>query len=693
MRILLLLLSILPLHLVWIRGVAQNADSLQKALENYRSSDSVRVNLLLQLAEAIHNDSASASALQEAISLASRLKLPRKLVAAHLLMAVDYLTAGNDSAAEKHVSEAMKIAVAEKDKEGEAKSYRAWGRIFQARAKYYEAINYYQKALEIFRANRNSLSTGTVLLDIGVNYYYLTDYVSANDYYLKAMEEFEKAGNKSRVLLTKSNIAMILRVQGKYQSAISYLNECMGLQRELNDSAGLARSLQGIGVAYDMQQKSDSAIGFFEQSLRINRAMGLKNAMGENLTSLGISYKDLNRYNESFSYLTEGINIFKQLNAWSNVHRAELNLAELYNNAPDSFFTSQKIPLATRYQKAATMLNEAIAFARESEETNIEQVALQALSETYRKQGDFRRALEALEKAMLLKDSIFNEEKSESTTLLNAKSAFDKKEALTAAAHNAALREQKIINYALTASGLLVTLGGIFVFIFYKRKKDARIKQQEAELKSEITEVEMKALRAQMNPHFIFNSLNSIGDYIMKNNIAEADTYLAKFAKLMRLILENSEWKEVPLRDDLKALELYMQLESMRLKNKFNHTVSVDPAIDIANTMVPPLLLQPFVENSIWHGIANKPGNGTIRVSISRENDNLLCAVEDDGIGRKDPKDNTPAVNEKKSLGMKITSSRIQLLNRARNANATLHIIDQQPGTRVELRIPIELHT
>src|SRR5690606_13954290 len=112
------------------------------------------------------------------------------------------------------------------------------------------------------------------------------------------------------------------------------------------------------------------------------------------------------------------------------------------------------------------------------------------------------------------------------------------------------------------------------------------------------------------------------------------DTYLTKFAKLMRLILENSEHKEVPLADDLQALELYMQLEALRLNNKFEYTIEVDENLDTENTLVPPLLLQPFVENSIWHGIARKEGSGRITVSVKRENDMLKCTVEDDGVGR-----------------------------------------------------------
>ncbi len=223
--------------------------------------------------------------------------------------------------------------------------------------------------------------------------------------------------------------------------------------------------------------------------------------------------------------------------------------------------------------------------------------------------------------------------------------------------------------------------------------RDALEKQKEAELKSQVSDTEMKALRAQMNPHFIFNSLNSISDYIAKNNTKVADEYLTKFATLMRLVLENSEKKEVPLFEDLKALELYMQLETLRLKDKFTYEIEVDDTIDKENTMVPPLILQPFVENSIWHGIAKKQGIGNIFIHIKKEGEMVSCIVEDNGVGRQ-VTDGIIALKDnsgKRSLGMKITKERIDIINKVKNANAFVKLTDLEQGTRVEVKLPLEL--
>ena len=276
---------------------------------------------------------------------------------------------------------------------------------------------------------------------------------------------------------------------------------------------------------------------------------------------------------------------------------------------------------------------------------------------------------------------------------------FEKKEDSLQASHDkkallakAEINRQSTIKNAIGWGSLILLIAALISFIFYKKRRDAKQMQQEAEFKTEVADTQMKALRAQMNPHFIFNSLNSISDYIAKNNVQEADKYLSKFAKLMRMILENSEQKEVLLTDDLKALELYMQLEALRMNNKFSYEIKVDEDINKENILVPPLILQPFVENSIWHGIAKKEGQGKILIHIKKEGADMInCIVEDDGIGRKQSVNIKMAVpqQEKSSLGVKITQSRIDILNKIKNSKAAVELSDLAQGLRVEVKLPL----
>lgn len=199
-----------------------------------------------------------------------------------------------------------------------------------------------------------------------------------------------------------------------------------------------------------------------------------------------------------------------------------------------------------------------------------------------------------------------------------------------------------------------------------------------------------------MNPHFIFNSLHSVNKYMMDNDKESASGYLSKFSKLMRLILENSREQEVTLEKDLQALELYMQLESLRFGNRFQYKIELDPDIDVENTLIPPMLLQPFVENAIVHGIANKK-DGLVRIKVDREDNLIKCIVEDNGIGRKQ----SIVIEREKdknhvSLGLKITQERLNILNHIKKVKAAIDIFDLKDsndnptGLRIELSLPFE---
>lgn len=233
-----------------------------------------------------------------------------------------------------------------------------------------------------------------------------------------------------------------------------------------------------------------------------------------------------------------------------------------------------------------------------------------------------------------------------------------------------------------------------------KARAEAEKKNIEMELlqaKQQQTEIEMRALRAQMNPHFIFNSLNSINKYILKNDHMNASRYLTRFAKLIRLILDNSNSKEVALSDELEALQLYIEMESLRFSNKFTYAVIVDEDVSVDTLQVPPLIIQPYVENAIWHGLLHKETGAHLAVSIKKTANYMLqCIVEDNGIGREKAREmKSKSANTNKSLGMKLTADRISMLNQNTSLNASIEIIDlnnasgEATGTKVILTIPI----
>lgn len=225
---------------------------------------------------------------------------------------------------------------------------------------------------------------------------------------------------------------------------------------------------------------------------------------------------------------------------------------------------------------------------------------------------------------------------------------------------------------------------------------ESEIKQKEATFRQKLAETEMTALRSQMNPHFIFNVLNSINDYMLNHNTTEASQYLTDFSKLIRLVLENSRSEKVTLANELAALELYMKFEQLRFEHKLRYTIELDPHIDTQFTKIPPLLIQPYVENAIWHGLMHRPTGGNVSIRIKEIQDNLLhIEIEDDGIGRAAAAElKSKSAMRKKSFGMTITSERIQLVNEIFKTNTQVSIQDLVNteggacGTKVVIEIP-----
>ena len=243
---------------------------------------------------------------------------------------------------------------------------------------------------------------------------------------------------------------------------------------------------------------------------------------------------------------------------------------------------------------------------------------------------------------------------------------------------------------------LFVLIAIILIIVFVENRKSQKRKELFDEEKRKVLISELHALRSQMNPHFIFNTLSSIQSFITKNDSKDAINYLSKFSKLMRGTLENTQKQKIPLKDEIETLELYMDLEKLRLNNKFSYQIIVNDDIDIQFEKIPPMLLQPYIENAIWHGISHKKKNGIIKVSFELENENLLkCEVEDDGIGREKALEMNKDQKKNKSLGMSITKERLEIINSLKDSKLNINIVDLKEnniakGTKIVLFIPLD---
>ena len=274
-----------------------------------------------------------------------------------------------------------------------------------------------------------------------------------------------------------------------------------------------------------------------------------------------------------------------------------------------------------------------------------------------------------------------------------------------------ALKQQSLIKNFLLAGFLGLLLIGFFIYrnLSLKRKNEKlgrqrmenelKLQQLESdkkhsEMQQQATELEMQALRAQMNPHFIFNCLSSINKYIIKNETEAASDYLTRFSRLIRMVLINSQKSMITLEDELDMLRLYLDMERLRFNNVFDYNITFTNTLEPAAVFIPPLMLQPFCENAIWHGLMHKTGQGKLDIALSIQDDILYCSITDNGVGRlKTAELKSKSAERQKSLGLKITNNRLALLNKRSREDSHYEmndILDEKGntgGTQVDIRI------
>ncbi|MFT5167822.1 MAG: two-component system LytT family sensor kinase [Saprospiraceae bacterium] len=246
------------------------------------------------------------------------------------------------------------------------------------------------------------------------------------------------------------------------------------------------------------------------------------------------------------------------------------------------------------------------------------------------------------------------------------------------------LQTQKII-IGLLSLVLLASL--VFFYFLYKNVKAKRKANQSLLLKS---------LRTQMNPHFIFNALNSVNNFIAKNDEKAANKFLSSFSKLMRKVLDYSQKDFITFEEEIELNELYLKLEHFRFRDKFDYTFRNDAEQDGYNLEVPPMLIQPFIENAVWHGLRYKSAKGKLDVTVTKDAGKLIIRVKDNGIGREKSRElKTKNQMKYKSTGLENVSKRIALINEIYNKNYEINVSDlddnaEDKGTVVEIKIPVE---
>ncbi|TMI61287.1 MAG: hypothetical protein E6H07_19845 [Bacteroidetes bacterium] len=506
-----------------------------------------------------------------------------------------------------------------------------------------------------------------------------------------------------------AEIGDVHRLLGNYDSAMYYLKDFQFTDNNPNNFGKMH-----LGYLYlDLKEYSKALsliLPYYKNLKTINR---ITPPIAQTLMIAGNASNGEKKYEQALQYAKEAQIYLRQMNGRLLMITNYKLLSDIYSNLkqPDSAFTylkqytKLKDSLITRqfYFKLNALKNE----SQEQRKTSLIQllqkdnlIKAQQLQQQFLIKEQNEAQLSLLDKDNEIKGQQLQIKDQELKQQLLLKNQTQSQLILSDKENNLKdqrLKQQAFIRNALLGGLLLFILLGVFVFrVFSLKRKNEKllIKKEQAELQQKVAELEMQALRAQMNPHFIFNCLNSINRFIFKNETTAASDYLTRFSRLIRMVLLHSQKKLVPLEDELEMLKLYLDMERLRFKNAFDYHITTTNAIENSSVFIPPLLLQPFCENAIWHGLMHKDGHGHLNIELNETNGVLHCAITDDGVGREKAEEfKSKSAEKEKSMGLKITKERLSLLNQGTTGGTFYEIEDLRnehgeiSGTRVQLKI------
>ncbi len=518
--------------------------------------------------------------------------------------------------------------------------------------------------------------------------------------YDKAFDAFQKTQQLNIALTGKIDsfyenyvLAELQRRLGNYSTALNYYRKVIASMDLQNENIWFRVSYPEL---FALNGQSDSAQYYYNMidSSKLN-----DHERRFYLVSIGEFYLLKTEYEKALGVLLRGLNGHRKATDITQINRALLDIAIAYTALQQD-------------QQALAYTREGLAIALQSRSKQYIRDAYQIFYDIYQRRNETDSAFSYYQKYVAQKDIVASD-------LVKGKfAAYNYQQQIELLDKEKQLQQQQLSQTAEQKKFLIIGIAGILVLgiflfrnIMLKRKNEAsrraivenelllqkfETEKTKAELEQQATELEMQALRAQMNPHFIFNSLNSINRFILQNNKAQASEYLTKFSRLVRLILQNSQQALILLESELESLKLYLELEAVRFDHHFEFKIKVDNELETDIIKVPPLIIQPYTENAIWHGLMHKEEKGKLEIELFKQDHMLCCKITDDGIGRKKAAElKSKSASTHKSMGMQITASRIKMLQQKKQLDTSIKIADlvladgTAGGTEVIIKIPL----
>ena len=620
-------------------------------------------------------------------------------------IAMGILITAPDSLKEQKASEAIKMGEEIGDDEVLGWAYTILSSsadMNQNTANQVLAIEHFNKAGKILRATYLSTWLCQTYFSAGENEKAF-DCARKNLEVLKTIQSPELSYIYSQCLLWNYwNMSYIFQAAGDYEEALKYIQKTNEVDRADNPTSwGWDLDISSI---YTELGKYDSALFYWNRFRNVpnwdDPNVGWRPGKKLAYNYLANIYSMNKQYDRAIQILKENIVYFDSLLKFTT---GNFKNAGNYGKMFASISLSRIYDTLKNYKASLHYAKDGFYNAQVKNRRPEMMQSYHLLSSAYHHLGNNDSAYAYLLKYITLKDSIQN--KQFLLRIYNSKKeAEDEKKK---AQVGFLMKDNKIKQQQLKEEGLLkkflfiflivLVAAGIFIFrtLTLKRKNDKLQNQkQQAELQERATRLEMQALRAQMNPHFIFNCLSSINCFILENETGKASDYLTRFSRLIRMVLTNSEKSLITLEEELKMLRLYLDMERLRFENSFDYNITYTNDIEAESVLVPPLLLQPFCENAIWHGLMHKEGPGCLIITIIKEDTFLNCIITDDGVGRIKAKElNAGSAKKEKSMGLKITNERLSLFNQDKEVHTFYEmedIINENgivAGTKVIIKI------
>ena len=551
---------------------------------------------------------------------------------------------------------------------------------------YDEALEHHDKALELANQLNDVELKVSVLNMTGVVYRRIDAVSSALDKHNAALALAESQSEKSRALLkgiaiSQNSIGNIYLLLRDYDDAEKFFKMAINSEANLTSDLGLAINYGNLGITYEERKQYDKALENYKKSLEYNNK--INNDLGRVIcnNSIGQVYLKQGKSSKALSLINEVLPKAEKIGDKFYIALTYINLGWAYSESGN-------------HQLGEEYLMKGKDIADENDHKQFLSMAYMHLSQLKEQQGNYQEALAYQRSSQEVQEEYLNQANQKYVTNLIYKyDSEQKKNTIELLKRNnqiaqIELSQSKKNNLFILLLSLLLL---IILFILYRQMRLKNAKQR--------LNAEQKLMRSQMNPHFIFNALLSIRIYLQNSNVEDAMRYLNQFAKLIRSILTSSLEKEITLQEELDTMQLYVNIENIRFCNEIQYAVHIDERVDLKAIKIPSLILQPFIENALWHGLQPKEGEKLLTLDVALKNDEFVTiSITDNGIGRKKTMEiASEKVNtQKKSIGINLTLRRLQNFSKNLRNTYALRFIDlydeqEYPaGTQVLIDLPIK---